>query len=839
MIYFCCDLRRREAVRQSDLNGIDFVEVIDREAALETDRQRFLHLYLVNDPGAFVYTVDNIRIEGPNAIEIVNVTMGLDGQTNVLVIEVAEPGDFSPYTINIVTSALNPLPPPEIDPALASVGFSFKVECPSPFDCQSSCDCPEPETLDTEIDYTARDFYSFRRMMLDRLSVTAPAAATGHPADLSTALVEVLAYTADQLAYQQDAATTEAYLNKARSRISLKRMTRLVDYSVDEGCNARCFCHFAVSADVHPIAPTTLVIPRGSAVCTQLSEQPRTFARDDALLAQSGAVYETCHDVPALFSLHNEITFYTWSDARCYLPKGAVSATLDGHFPDLEAGMYLAFEEVMGARSGSQADRQLSQRQVVLLTQVQAFDADGEPLLDPVTELPITEIVWHGADALRFPMCISSETSMEEGRRFLEPVTVARGNMVLVDHGQTISGERLPEVPLPTLSWAPGQGMQVDSAKGASCTEANCEQEQAEAITPRYQPTLANRPLTFSPGYTQGAPATELLKTPSPSETFASVSLDADDGVEVRPYHVVRDMLAADDSSLVFTTEIERDGVVSLRFGDNVYGRRPLPETQFAATYRVGIGSAGHIGADKLYHLALPISEVTEVRNITPGEGGRDPETNAQIRKRAPFLFKTQERAVTRDDYQTLGRRVAGIQDVSCAYIHTGSWMTTFALPDPEDRVEVSDTLRTTLRDHYEKFRLTAHDVEVSSPVYVPLEVTLHVCVAPNASKSHVRQRLLKLFSSNRLPDGALGLLHPNRFRAGETLHLSPWLAAAQNVEGVIAAKVTRFRRFGDPRTSGLVDRKLEFGRTEIARIDNDISHPGNGVFLLDMDGGR
>ncbi|WP_232312680.1 hypothetical protein [Enterovibrio coralii] len=134
---------------------------------------------------------------------------------------------------------------------------------------------------------------------------------------------------------------------------------------------------------------------------------------------------------------------------------------------------------------------------------------------------------------------------------------------------------------------------------------------------------------------------------------------------------------------------------------------------------------------------------------------------------------------------------------------------------------------------------MAAHDVEVSTPSYVPLEVTLHVCVAPNTSKSHVRQRLLALFSPHRLPNGAMGLLHPDRFKAGETLHLSPWLAAAQHVEGVIAAKATRFRRFGDPRTSGLVDRKLTFSRTEIARVDNDVSHPGNGVFLLDLDGGR
>ena len=51
-----------------------------------------------------------------------------------------------------------------------------------------------------------------------------------HAADLGVALVEILAYVADHLSYRQDAVATEAYLGTARSRISLRRHARLVDY---------------------------------------------------------------------------------------------------------------------------------------------------------------------------------------------------------------------------------------------------------------------------------------------------------------------------------------------------------------------------------------------------------------------------------------------------------------------------------------------------------------------------------------------------------------------------------------------------------------------------------
>ena len=48
--------------------------------------------------------------------------------------------------------------------------------------------------------------------MLDRMAVLMPAWQERNPADLGVALVEALAYSADQLSYQQDAVATEAYL---------------------------------------------------------------------------------------------------------------------------------------------------------------------------------------------------------------------------------------------------------------------------------------------------------------------------------------------------------------------------------------------------------------------------------------------------------------------------------------------------------------------------------------------------------------------------------------------------------------------------------------------------
>ena len=103
-----------------------------------------------------------------------------------------------------------------IDPRYDHVDFSFKIDCPSDLDCAPACAC-EPAVLDEpEINYLAKDYASFRQLILDRLALLIPAWKERHVPDLGIALVELLAYAGDYLSYYQDAVATEAYLDTAR-----------------------------------------------------------------------------------------------------------------------------------------------------------------------------------------------------------------------------------------------------------------------------------------------------------------------------------------------------------------------------------------------------------------------------------------------------------------------------------------------------------------------------------------------------------------------------------------------------------------------------------------------
>ena len=147
----------------------------------------------------------------------------------VLVVEVDKSGDFSTYTLTLGPSGPADTSLNAFDQVLRSIDFSFKAACESKFDCATAAVCPPAVAADPAIDYLARDFRSLRQVMLDRMSVLIPEWTDRTPADFGVALVELLAYAGDYLSYRQDAVATEAYLDTARRRISVRRHARLVD----------------------------------------------------------------------------------------------------------------------------------------------------------------------------------------------------------------------------------------------------------------------------------------------------------------------------------------------------------------------------------------------------------------------------------------------------------------------------------------------------------------------------------------------------------------------------------------------------------------------------------
>src|SRR5205085_2530758 len=143
---------------------------------------------------------------------------------------------------------------------------------------------------------------------------------------------------------QQDVVATEAYLDTARRRASVRRHALLVDYFMHDGCNARAWVQVQTDFDDVLLEQGTQLLTRVDALAPRIDPRTDSNARRRIQAAQPH-IFETMQDV-RLFEAHNEIEFYTWHDERCCLPAGATSATLTGDLTNLQAGDVLVFEEI-------------------------------------------------------------------------------------------------------------------------------------------------------------------------------------------------------------------------------------------------------------------------------------------------------------------------------------------------------------------------------------------------------------------------------------------------------------------------------------------------------------
>lgn len=839
----CSTRDRAEALRgAAGSNGIDYLEVIDGPTVADADRQRFLEVHLLNAPmGALTSIgVRNVLIEGGTRVRGIRV-VSLAWSGSTLTVEVDHPGDFSVYRLRISRPDGSPLS--DIDERLAYVDFSFKIECPAEFDCEHHRGCPQPDADDDvpEIDYLARDYQGFRRLMLDRLSVLSPDWTERSPADLGVAIVEALAYSADRLTYELDAVGMEATLPSARRRASVRRHARMVDYRTHDGSNARTW----VQVDVDAAADGT-ILEAGAPLLTTVPQAPAVMAPGSAELreAQSASptVFETMHAV----TLHpdcDQLQLYRWGEPECTLEVGATAVTLRDH-PSLAPGDVIVFVEQCGPDSGDPGDADPEYRHAVRLTAVSpTTDPQSAHVAEATAGGAITEIEWDAEDALPFALCSGRRTGDDGVTR---EVTVARGNIVLADHGSTVpvtpgEGEApfapytVPDAdPRLALAWRAGDACADTAQRPAryALTLPYLDLTMAGTIgraLPGEDPRVWAR---FDPAASAAAALRWERRHVLPSVGLRELSGSAE-------WTPARDLLATDRFLREFVVEVEADGVATVRFGDGEYGRRPRAGTVFEVRMRRGGGPSGNIGRESIAHVVTATSGVLGATNLVPARGGTSAEPLERTKQDAPAAFFDPQRAVTADDYATMAERHPEVQRAVATDRFTGSWRTVFLSVDRRGGGAVDAGFESDLRSFLERYRMAGHDLEIDGPQFVALEIELRVCVLPDYYRADVRQALLTRLGRGLREDGGRAFFHPDEFTFGMPLTLSSLLAAVHAVEGVHFVEPIAFRRRGDRRVDAVAAGELTMGRLEIARLDNDPSFPERGTLECTTEGGR
>ena len=823
----CGDQERRALLQgHPSLNGIDYVEVVAEPGASGRLKAYFIPKTTIQGSaglsallGALDGKTDLVEIRGGVRVKNIEV-IGVTAKSDHLEVQLSQTGDFSTYELIIDRVE-------QIDPAYSRCAFSFDIDRLGRFDCepgQPSLSGPRAEPL---IDYMAKDYASFRQAMIDLIPTLVPGWWERNEADLGTAMIELLAYAGDQLSYYQDAVANEAYLQTARQRVSVRRHARLIDYRMHDGASACAFVHLGlqdgaawtlpkgtqllsrIEAPLGPTAP-----PQGPVIPSELK---------DEALAAAEVVFETWEQTDLHGDL-NWVLIHTWGNRRCCLPRGTTTVDLVGDLTSkLGPDDFLLFEEVLSPKTGLPADADQGHRQVVRLTKVE----NGE---DPLLDCPLTRVEWGAGDALTFPLYVST---VLDDKGYVPDVSVARGNLVLADHGKTVT------------EWHPSDPDRPP-APGISTGER------------AYRLRLREGPLAFrlQPEDSDGSvPSARGLANTGVQRSTAQVSLDvytaarALEGpgraADLPDWRPEQDLLDSGPFEQVFVVETENDGRAAVRFGNDRFGMAPPDGSHVHITYRVGVGPVGNVGAESLVHVigagaGGDWSKIVTVRNPLAAWGGQEAEPIEQVKQLAPAAFRAESlRAVTEEDYALAAEKHPDVSKAVAMFRWTGSWYTVFLTIDPVGRTDLPQELERSVLNWVARYTQAGYDLRIDSPNLVPLQIEVDVWVAPDHFRADVEEALLIALGDQPLPDGGKGFFHPDNFTFGQSLYLSELYRAIESVSGVDSAEVIEFHRFEQLPNEELEKGYIPMGRLEVVQLENAPSLPENGVIQFNVRGGK
>ncbi|MEU2834782.1 putative baseplate assembly protein [Streptomyces lavendulae] len=251
----------------------------------------------------------------------------------------------------------------------------------------------------------------------------------------------------------------------------------------------------------------------------------------------------------------------------------------------------------------------------------------------------------------------------------------------------------------------------------------------------------------------------------------------------------------------------------TVRFGPSV--RRPdgemrqygaVPEIGARITadaYRRGGGREGNVAASTLTVLRTPLALVSRVENRTSAAGGVDAESLDSLRQRAGHWLRTQDRAVTAKDYESIAAaacREAG--RIECVAEPVSSdragLVRVLIIPQVQD-VRQEDSWRALVPSEamlasaaraVDAARPLGVFVAVSGPAYQGVTVVAEVEAAKGVDRAEVKERVLRALYECLSPLPSVGGTHyRSGWPLGRALRLSDLYAVATrctDVESVV-----------------------------------------------------
>jgi hypothetical protein len=257
----------------------------------------------------------------------------------------------------------------------------------------------------------------------------------------------------------------------------------------------------------------------------------------------------------------------------------------------------------------------------------------------------------------------------------------------------------------------------------------------------------------------------------------------------------------------VFSVTIDADEQVFVKFGDGISGAIPPIDSNIKATYIAGGGVIGNIpvGAiDSIYNVPGANSTVKSyilqnitVDNLVVGNGGAEPESDANIRYNAPRALRALNRAVTLQDFSSLALAVPNVAKATAVAIAPTS-VTVFISPTTTGINDITpgfvgtaessslSTLRSLVASYLLDKQQIGTSVVVSPPSYINANVEISYTKYDQYSDASIQLAIKNAIFESFSYDNS---------DFGQTITSRDVEASLQSIVGIKNIKVTKLYR--------------------------------------------
>lgn len=240
-----------------------------------------------------------------------------------------------------------------------------------------------------------------------------------------------------------------------------------------------------------------------------------------------------------------------------------------------------------------------------------------------------------------------------------------------------------------------------------------------------------------------------------------------------------------------FVVQRDATGSATILFGDGINGMIPprgsLTTPVFIKpAYRLGGGPSGNVPANSLFVSLLPA--IVTATNPQAAAGGADAEDTNRARFFAPRLYRTQDRAVTLQDYVDLALAIPGVGKARA--VATGWNQVTLYVAPTGSVADPSELLERDILALFENLRMATVNVFVFGPLVADIYLSATVRAQPYFLQTDVNAAVQQAVSS---------YLSFDAVDFGQSIYLSKIYDVIQNLPQVASLNVTEFSRFPHP----------------------------------------